>query len=523
VVNYGGGSSLQPYQFAPEAFGAKGDALVTSDGTIAGGALTVVNSASGAFANAVPGMKIVVEAAGAVIAGTSTASALSTTISTVNSATQVVMAAPASGAVTGRTTAFGTDDTTAINAAIAAGAAYARAHNWYFQLWCIAKGYMVGGPLIQGGASLTNSQVPFPVAGIAGNPAMTMAIAGTRDNAGPGMFAASGDTPAVAWNGTAFISTLTGQVYSATFGQPAMFGGPTSEQGYTGGFTNLWNNLVIVLDGVTFLVPPIASISGIDMTSCTQLEAPHVRANAMAPNNVLAGAAYNPVWSGAQSFPKGIVCPQGGNNAHVVAGSMTAAGFASGVESYEQFTCTELITILNGNGLVANGANAGHNTATILKWSAEANNTHLLASQASGINIVSMQAEPCSQYAAGFYVDDSGNLLHGRIGVNSSIGTATITVNGGANLEIIADYTSNGVTRGLQTPPAVPLTTVPLVNPFFKNCTVGVTGATITAITANGIAWPVPGAGVTNVQVPTGKSITLAYPSGTPTWVWTAA
>jgi len=68
----------------------------------------------------------------------------------------------------------------------------------------------------------------------------------------------------------------------------------------------------------------------------------------------------------------------------------------------------------------------------------------------------------------------------------------------------------------------VPGTGTPLQNPFWKNCTVGVTGATVTAISANEIPWPVPGSGTSNVRVPTGESITLTYATGAPTWVWAA-
>lgn len=520
-------SSFQPYQFRPESIGSfKGYATFVSDATVAGGALTTVNSASGGFANAQPGMVVTLEGGGSTFAGSGTASSLRTTIAAVNSANQIVLNAASVGALTNRTLAYGWDSTAAVNASVAAAALYAAGHNYYFELVASAF-YMLDGPLIQGGTSKTNSQVPFPVVGIAGNPAMTMAIVGTRNNGGPIMFQGSGDTPAAGYNGFGFVSTLTGQVYNGTFGQPAVFGGPTPEQGYTGAFTNLWNNLVLVVDGITVLVQPIASVSGIDATSCTQAEFKNVRALAMAPAQTLGGALYNPVWSGAQSFPKGLVTPQGGNNARSSIGYATVYGFATGIETYEQLEFIDIATIFCGTGIVANGSNGGHNSITGFKWSAEANNTHLLLvnTAQTGINILSMQAENASQYTAGVMINDASNVAHGRIGINSSLNTASITITGGANLEVIGDYTSTGISRGLQTPPTVPATTVALPNPFVKHCTVLVTGSTITAITVthNGtISYPVPGSGQSVVRVPQGASITLTYPSGTPSWVWQA-
>lgn len=66
--------------------------------------------------------------------------------------------------------------------------------------------------------------------------------------------------------------------------------------------------------------------------------------------------------------------------------------------------------------------------------------------------------------------------------------------------------------------PAVPLTTVALVNPFGVTASVAITGGTTTFIFVNGVQ-----VGTTtpaNVQVPPGGTISITY-SAAPTWAWT--
>jgi hypothetical protein len=68
--------------------------------------------------------------------------------------------------------------------------------------------------------------------------------------------------------------------------------------------------------------------------------------------------------------------------------------------------------------------------------------------------------------------------------------------------------------------PAVPATTVAADNAAGVPVTVAVTGATVTAVTVNGTQ-ALAAAGT--VIVPYPGTISLTYPSGTPTWTWTAA
>ena len=516
--------AAQPWQFPPEAYGAKGNGRVVADGAMTSGLNTLTCSTSAPFTSADVGKVILVNGAGAQLSGTSTNSALSTTITGFTSASQVTLGANASATISGAYVSYGSDDTAAINSAISAASTYATANNYYAEIIFKPMMYMIAGALIQGGSSKTNSQIPLPVVPINGNPTMTLAFIGTRNNAGTEMFQGNGDNPAPANEGTVLKSTIVGATYSGTYGQPAVIGGPTVEQGYTGAFTNLWNNLMVVVDGITVLVPGVASISGIDLTSCVKAEVQWFKAMADVPAYILAsGSSQNPVWSGGQSYPKGLVTPQGGNNAYCVVGSFTAYGFAVGIEAYEHTTFTNLTTILCGVGMYANGNNAGHGI-TGLKWSAEANNTHL-AIVSSGdkmpVNIVSMQAENVGQFSgSGYHIDDHFYAGYGRIGIQTSQGENTIAIlptDGGGNVEVILDRPQ---VRGFASAPAMPSSGTVLLNPLWRHATVNIqpSGATITGIAVDGGTLTGILAGV--VRVPSGSTIAVTYSGGTPTWQW---
>lgn len=66
--------------------------------------------------------------------------------------------------------------------------------------------------------------------------------------------------------------------------------------------------------------------------------------------------------------------------------------------------------------------------------------------------------------------------------------------------------------------PSMPLTTVPITNPYGDECSVTITGGTVTAVTVNGTQ-VASGTGV-NVAVPPGGTIAITY-SAAPAWTWT--
>jgi hypothetical protein len=65
--------------------------------------------------------------------------------------------------------------------------------------------------------------------------------------------------------------------------------------------------------------------------------------------------------------------------------------------------------------------------------------------------------------------------------------------------------------------PAVPATTVPVVNATGQYVNVAVTGGTMTNVSVNGVT---VGAGAGNYSVPPGGSIAMTF-TVAPTWAWT--
>jgi hypothetical protein len=109
-----------------------------------------------------------------------------------------------------------------------------------------------------------------------------------------------------------------------------------------------------------------------------------------------------------------------------------------------------------------------------------------------------------------------GNVVEANTLTNASSiapSVAAIATAGAASI-VRANIGYNPV--GALTAPAVPATNVALVNPFNVDCSVFVTGGTVTAIAVNGVT-----TGLTTGQfwVPAGGKITLTY-SAAPTWVW---
>jgi len=111
----------------------------------------------------------------------------------------------------------------------------------------------------------------------------------------------------------------------------------------------------------------------------------------------------------------------------------------------------------------------------------------------------------------------------GRVGP-ATIADCDFTGNGSGGLSYTAvsgDRISN-VTgfspAGPQTPPGVPASTTPLTNPFPFDCTVYLTGGTISNVALGGTSIGST-YGYGGVRVAAGQTITLTY-SSTPTWAW---
>jgi hypothetical protein len=120
----------------------------------------------------------------------------------------------------------------------------------------------------------------------------------------------------------------------------------------------------------------------------------------------------------------------------------------------------------------------------------------------------------CIAEAGGPYTSNiisSNNTIAGVTGV--------ISLNAGSSAKVFGNTGYNPV--GSVTPPAVPASGGSVTNHFGTDATVYVVGATITAIAVNGVVTGITGASQgQSIRVPSGASITLTYSSTAPTWTW---
>jgi hypothetical protein len=148
-------------------YGAVADELSVSDGAITSGSYTLT-SASGLFTAASVGKSIIVNNAGAsfTINGQTMYDNLSTTIAAYTNSTTVVLAASAAHTVSGAAVSWGTDNTAAINAALAAIHASGGGI-----CYCPAGYYLVMGQIIipnyndQAGKKHSSVQAPIKIMG----------------------------------------------------------------------------------------------------------------------------------------------------------------------------------------------------------------------------------------------------------------------------------------------------------------------------------------------------------------------
>ncbi len=508
-----GGSKA--WQFTPESYGAKGDGKVVSDGSMTSGSATLTCATSTPFTSADIGKQIMVVGAGATVG--SSPGALCTTITGFTSASVVTLGATASATASNMYLAYGTDDTTAIQSAVDAASAYGIANNYYAEVILEPHVYFVAGALKQGGSTKGNAQITLPIVPLSGNPPLTLVFIGTQNGGGVGMFQANGDNPGPEWGGTLLLSTLQNKSYSGTYGSPVVIGGPTREQGYTGGYSDNWNDLVIIVDGMTISSPPVPTVSGIDLRSCIRAEIKWLRCLVFAQETDINN--FIPDAGGAM----GLGMPKTGNNAHNYIGSYGVCGYAYGAELTEHTAFQEVTAVLCSYGLYIIGG-GGHGITGLL-YNAEANGTHITSDgNKSTLNIVSMSTEGLRGpgWGSGYYFDDPANDLYGRIGIGGDF--SAINCNGAANLEIIGDLVYGDGGRGVQTAPTISASGTALQNPFWRHAAVYITsgGGAVSAIAINGTATglTLSTTGTSMVYVPSGATITLTYASTAPTWNW---
>lgn len=508
------GSGLSAWQFTPETYGAKGDGQMVNDGAMTTGS-AVFTSASGKFKASDVTKHIMVNGCGPG-GGSNPSGALLTTISGYTSPTQVTLAAVngSGGNVTGAAAVWGTDDTVAIQTAMAALSTYVASAPWYGELIFKPAIYIMAGAAVKGGSTLGNAQIPLPVLDLTDlSVKPIVVIKGTADNSSFAFWVQS--APQVA--GACIVSMVETTANDPTWGPLSVIGGPTVVSSFPG--AGQFNNISAVIDGITVMCPLNPGQIAFDFWSLCHFAIHTASALVFwAPN----GLGHTPSVSNGGGL--GLRVPLFGSNDRCDIESLSIEGYNVGM-TVDQHVAANRVGIIYSNwGLYVPVPGAA--TMTHGCWfgylsieSCVSDAVHVATGAGTslfGFNVGMLDTEG----VGGNDISDPFNALTGTVNLlhNGSGSIQTPVVNGAANLEILSAGNASSTTtvRGSVTAPAVPATTVALTNPFWKHAAVTVTGGTVTVIAVDGTA-----SGLTSgtVIVPSGKTITLTY-SVAPSWKW---
>jgi len=423
-----------------------------------------------------------------------------------------------------------TDDTTAINNAVSAGFAAGVANGTYYaEIYFPPAVYLLAGNPTTGGTTYGSAQIPLPVieANDLGNPPVTqqkftLVFKGTADA-----------TALYHWNqsvpqesGAVLRTTYDAGTTQPATGAVSVIGGPNAQGGGVSGHqygagTNRWDNMLVVVDGITIEVPHNGNISGFDFQGVA--EANVLNASVLARSTTIgAPTKPDPNWS------FGLYMPQTNNNDSCNIGYYSCEGLVYGLIIQEHAQINSIRIINCFDGLVV-WPSSGFPHRNIIQYASIENCVKCVVFASVGItklDIMSLDIEWLTGTVSGvtcLIIDDTNNAASGtiRVGSNGNDGTSLRAalsgsngVSGGAHVKIVnIDEVVGSVAA-----PGIPTSGTTIKNPFWRDAAVVINGGTVTNITVDGTTQLTATPGT--VYVPSGRSITMTY-TVAPTWAWT--
>lgn len=520
----GSGGGLQPWQFQPESYGAKGDGKVGNGGSGSSGS-AAFSDAGASFTAADKGKAIMINGGSG-----ATNAPLITTIASVNSATSVTLGATLGANVSSGQYIYGTDDTAAFVSCVAAASNFAQGisgggtgfGNFYAQIFLASKYYcLASGPTQTGnGSSIPtfNSQIALPYPNANG---ATQKLVLEFFSEGDGSQCQYFESTIVNLQSACLVSMVAAPASggSVTFGAQSVIGGPTGSSGFTGGFANV----KAMLTGITVVTGALTQQMGADFRFCGGAHVDkcgfQAFASVLGNSPTLGSLISNATFTSGNST--GLYMPVVTNNDDCNVGVLSVEGFSFGVAFNEHFTATRLALIYCNSGAFLNPSGSPIHGFSILYMSCEASNTALQISTAASGQVPCFIGLMDNEAITNFDVVDPSNDLIGLINW-AAFDQATPRISAAANVTIVSRRLASG---HMASPPAVPLTTV-ASTPVFRPASVVVhtgVGVTVSAISVNGTATGLTMAASSSLAlpgVPSGGTVTLTYAGGTPTWDW---
>lgn len=497
--------------FHPEAYGTNvGDGKLVTDGAMTSAGATLTCATSAPFTLADIGKYVLVQGAGSA----TTNWTLVTTITGFTDSANVTLGVSASATVSTAWVIFGTDSTAAINAAVQAATAYARAGPMEAVIQFLPKIYMVAGAPVQGDANWGpgNAQIPFPFQPMTSSK-LSLVFEGIPDT--PLIHYGLNSTPVVA--GAALVCCRTDGTANVTYGPASVMGGYTHEQGAG---DSVFSNFRPVFQGITVVVPYGSTYSGVDCYGVCGMAVRSLACVAFASPSQMANPSAS-ITAGIR-WTFGLRTPTLSNDGNPFIDDYVAMGFGQGLAASQHLSGSRGFTLYNYYGLFGytDGASVMQLSSRLHYWCCENNWAQVAfdgGSSHCNIDIGTLDVDAGSTWA--FY--DPSNNGYGQIGFRITTGGA-INISGGANLQIKNLQQLSG---HVSSPPAVPASTVTYTNVLYRDAAVFIVtpgGVTVSAVTIDGSATGLTLAASSNdmVVVPSGKTIALTYAGGTPTWNW---
>lgn len=381
-------TAAAPWVFDVSAYGAVGDVRVATDGAMTS-ASAVLTCASGPFtaASSPVGKSVIVKGAAA-----TGVTSLVTTILSRTSDTQVTLAAAAATTVTGAQVVWGTDNTSAIQAAVDAAEAYLAAGNSYAQVYTPPKPHMIAGPL--NNTRSGNGQIVFGVYPVAARKAI-LEFRGESDGAAAVRHwqQAVPQLSGSCWVSAGVYASTAAQITSINNdGNPGVLCGPNEGWGY--GQAALFSNVMPVVRNMTIMTTHSSfglTYGAANLYGCANA---HVENLGIGTLGTVASPSTDYTSPGVfgTGLSVGLLLPAPGNNDNVIARNVSiGGGYTYAMFITEHAVVDRLMSLYCWAGLVAVGTYAGSvgsvHAMKVLSASIEActNELHILGAGSAGI------------------------------------------------------------------------------------------------------------------------------------------
>jgi hypothetical protein len=412
----------------PESYGAKRDGRMITDAAITTGTATLT-SASGPFTSADVGKAIHIRNAAA---GTNVG--LTTTISAYISATQVTLAANAGATVSGQVAVYGSDDTAAWAAAVAAAVAACQANRSYYAEIVGSNGiYMIAGAATLGGGSPDtrgNAQIPLPVVPPGTGQKVILRLGGAHFSAGQ----AHWDQTQPQMSGCVLFSTLVAQTSHGTYGVPAVIGGPTIDLTSP---TETFSNMRLIIDGLSVILPFNPTFTGIDARRLAQCDVLSLTVQALATPDA-DGGTPNFATKPTAANGVGLYLSRMNNNDSNNVGVYHCSGFYYGLGFSDHLTAQKLLLLYCDTAMWINNVSGTPQHGSWIGYaSVEACNRVIdNASSSSGSYPLVIDQLDVEIITGPYDINDTNNSLRGHIGFVDPPGKRAPRVNGARYIRV---------------------------------------------------------------------------------------